>query len=213
MPTAEEALAVANELLLMQVQDYVDSKPNLKKSGNVLVKDIGTNSESLSMMRGAMYRVFVYVKKSDIETVSNAVTLTTTTQSKPVPENPKTQETPQPTVTTKPAEPEAVEPNAVQPELPDWKMQAVKSLLACKNAEEVASKLKRMKSEYKIKRFGSSDNCPSIQDVFLVFFADDGTVADVLGPGKSQRIGFKGMQEVSLENYIGKQSIWFTFAK
>lgn len=240
LSTEEEALSVAKELLLRQVQEYVETKPELSKSETVLVKDINSSSESMSMMRGEMYRVFVYVKKSDIEAISNAMAISKTTTVQPVPVKQSTvtsesvKETPRAPIDEQPAQPvmKPVEspsqpvsttPNhgassdrvldSVQRTMPSWQMQAIQTLLECNSVEAVASRLGRLKTEYKVKKYGTSDNCPSLQDVYLVFFGEKGNVIDVLGPGKSQRVGFKNMEIVSIDKFIGTQSLWFTFAK
>ena len=71
MATQQEAAEVAYELLMKQVEEYIASKRKLNQADNVLIKDIRSKGEALSMMRGEMHRVFVYVKKSDIEGVEN----------------------------------------------------------------------------------------------------------------------------------------------
>lgn len=71
MDSETEAAEVAYELLMKQVDEFVASKKKLTFADNVLIKDIRSHSEQMSMMRGEMHRVFVYVKKSDIEGVMN----------------------------------------------------------------------------------------------------------------------------------------------
>ena len=78
MENADEALDVARELLMRQVLEYVDTNRKLSQSKDVLVKNVNANSASLSMKRGTMFRIFVYVKKTDIEGVKNATALNTT---------------------------------------------------------------------------------------------------------------------------------------
>ena len=77
MENADDALDVARELLMKQVLEYVESNPKLSQSKDVIVKNVNANSASLSMKRGPMFRIFVYVKKSDIEGVRNATALNT----------------------------------------------------------------------------------------------------------------------------------------
>lgn len=71
MDSEAEAAEVAYELLMKQVDEYIGSKKKLTSADNVLIKDIRSRSEQMSMMRGEMHRVFVYVKKNDIEGVMN----------------------------------------------------------------------------------------------------------------------------------------------
>jgi len=72
---AAEAESMAYELLLQRVNEYIASKGRLKNAENVIIKDIKQKGEALSMMRGTMYRVFVYVQKRDIEGVGNTTVI------------------------------------------------------------------------------------------------------------------------------------------
>ena len=75
MASEAEAQNVAYELLMEQVKEYISSKRNLSSADNVLLKDIKSKGQSMSMPRGEMHRVFVYVKKSDIEGVGNTTVI------------------------------------------------------------------------------------------------------------------------------------------
>ena len=75
MATESEAYQVAEELLTVYINDYVEDKKKLSKAENIIIKDIASNCDKIHMMRGEMYRVFVYVTKSDIIPADNLITM------------------------------------------------------------------------------------------------------------------------------------------
>lgn len=231
MESEEEAQSVAYELLLQQVQEYIASSQMLSAADNVLIKDVKTKGESLSMMRGEMHRVFVYVKKYDIEAVTNTVAVnnnTNTAVNLPAQGMTNTtQSTSMPTVTETPApapkasqtqpqqqqQPAATTTSKVESPLTGWQQMAMVSLLECPDMTSVRAKLNRLKAEYKIKRYGNADNCPSAADAYWAIFDSNGKLVTILGPGTTQRIDYKNMQYSSLSEYKGMNALWFNLAK
>ncbi|MBO7100809.1 MAG: hypothetical protein J6V98_02155 [Bacteroidales bacterium] len=231
MESEEEAQSVAYELLLQQVQEYIASSQMLSAADNVLIKDVKTKGESLSMMRGEMHRVFVYVKKYDIEAVTNTVAVnnnTNTAVNLPAQGMTNTtQSTSMPTVTETPApapkasqtqpqqqqQPAATTTGKVESPLTGWQQMAMVSLLECPDMTSVRAKLNRLKAEYKIKRYGNADNCPSAADAYWAIFDSNGKLVTILGPGTTQRIDYKNMQYSSLSEYKGMNALWFNLAK
>ena len=252
MDTEDEAHKIACEMLLQQVKEYIASRKTLTGTDNILIKDIKTKSESLMMRRGAMYRVFVYVSKIDIEAVDNVTTInittgTTTSTNKvmsKVTEVESSVESKQeeykeaekdenvvsnrkvvsetkrePTVVVKDEETQAtlstevISANMQSTNLPKWQQQAIETLLRCDNLFSIQSKLSRLKSEYKISRYGTPDKCRSVEKSYWIIFDDDGKLITILGEGKNERVDYSSMQTSSLEKYKGMNALWFNFAK
>ncbi len=288
MENADDALDVARELLMKQVLEYVESNPKLSQSKDVIVKNVNANSASLSMKRGPMFRIFVYVKKSDIEGVRNATALNTidgtskVVVEQPVPPIPvlekpaKVVEQLQPKVDAAPVvkkeEPVAekqpiakadspkekkqfeakvdasveekkqpasmveeervanleelaveqqtdvveakdVPVQKVEVNMPVWQSQAIKNLMDCSDIASVKSVLNRMKAEYKIKKYGTPDNCPNPDKAYWIIIGDEGAVSTVLGPGTTERVSFRNMELSRLDDYKGMQAIWFNLSK
>ena len=219
METEEEARNTAYELLVQQVQEYIASSNFLSQADNVLIKDVQTKGETLSMMRGEMHRVFVYVRKYDIEAVSNTMAVNNSTgaavnvSASPAPAAP-VQQVAAPTAqpVAEPAQPVTGGQQAVSP-LTGWQQQAMVSLLECADMTALRAKLNRLKAEYKIKRYGTADNCPSATDAYWAVFDGSGKLVTILGPGTGQRVDYKNMQYSSLERYKGMNALWFNFAK
>ena len=82
MPTAAEALEVANDLLLIQVKEYAGSKKGFEDK-DILIRNISSARDSVQLRRGDMVKVFLYVKKSDIQTADNATLLAAAPAEKP----------------------------------------------------------------------------------------------------------------------------------
>ena len=108
---------------------------------------------------------------------------------------------------------ETVPSPAADSELPTWQQQAIDDLLACGNIGEAKAKLNRIKAEYKLKRYGTPDQCPSAEKSFWIIFGGDGAVSTVLGPGNIERVSYRDLRQSSLDNYKGMEALWFNFAK
>ena len=228
-----DAKDLACELLLNQISEYIGTRLDITDSSNVLVKDIKAMSESLTMMRGTMYRVFVYVKKSDIEGVQNVTiidkeTIPNVGRSIPVrneEENVKTNTKytstateNKPTVSVETTHTISTN-NSVSvtsetvgaSNLEKWKQQAIYLLLSCNDIKDVQSKLNRLKAEYKIKRYGTADNCRSVDQSFWIIFDEKGILVTILGNENNGRVDYKTMQKSSLDRYKGMNAVWFNF--
>lgn len=228
----KEAHEVATELLLKEVQNYIDSMPNLNKVDNVLVKDVVARSESLVMMRGEMYRVFVYVKKQDIEGTTNTTiitpavgaTITNGDRATEAGSQPKVMESPKPQTISQPAAivqqqtTERLSNNqtdnqsineSLPTQLPAWQQGVVEELLHCNDIAALRSRLGRLKAEHKVKRFGSAADCQSRTKAFWIILDTEGKVVTVLGPGDDERMDFRTKGTGKLETYREYHAIWF----
>lgn len=196
-----EAYNTAIELLNGYIDEYVQTKKKYKSSENIIVKDMETKTDKIQMKRGEMTRVFVYVKKSDIIPAENSM----------VRENAGKREESKPlesTVTPIPAETDETRRLTVA-----WQQEIVDNLLACTTLIEAKALLNRQKSEFKVKRIGSMNNCRNKAECFWVIGDESGALVTVLGPGTTERTNFKQLQTDALENYPTASAIWFTMSK
>lgn len=214
MNTEEEAYQVAEELLTTYINEYIESKKKLNKAESVIVKDIASKCEKIQMTRGEMSRVFLYVKKSDIIPAENSMTLIK-------PESPDstfdTGEVPPAVIEVLPTNGNQFSDNMVAGEAPRlseaWQQNVIDELMLVSSLTEARALLNRLKAEYKIKRYGSYDECKSPANSFWLIADGNGTLQTILGPGTGQRTNFKTLQYDSLENYSGLNAIWFTLSK
>lgn len=213
MPTAAEALEVANDLLLIQIKEYAGSKKAFEDK-DILIRNISSSRDSVQLRRGDMVKVFLYVKKSDIQTAENATLLAAAAPEKP-------QESPVPGNVEKVVLPEPQEkaPEAV-PGQEDtslklaqaWQQSAVDQLLGSASFSSAKALLSRMKAEYKIKKTGPLSTCKNPAESFMLI-GNDGKVETVLGPGSSTRTDFRTLTSAPATLPANRDIIWFTFAK
>ena len=243
METEEEAFNTAKEALMTYIQEYIDSKKSLSNANSVIVKDIANRCERMQMMRGDMYRVLVYVKKSDIIPADNSETIersntavmkdtvavkTDTTELKQVDTmavNTVAVDDGLPTVDEINGKPnvfgnnnekEVVEHNAVETAAKletAWQQRVIDELLEASSLTEAKAMLNRFKAEYKVKRYGSYNECRNVGESFWLIVENGGSVKAILGPGADERTNFKTMIKDRLGNYSGYDALWFTLAK
>lgn len=66
MPTEEEAMNTAKELLVSEINEWVATKSKKETVKQVVLQDISSCTQLMDMKRGVRTRAFVYVKKKDI---------------------------------------------------------------------------------------------------------------------------------------------------
>ena len=253
METEAEAFNTAKEALMAYIHEYIDSKKSLSNANNVIVKDIANRCEKMQMMRGDMYRVLVYVKKSDIIPAENTTTIdrlgnaelvdttaiakdkievkqsdTVSINTIPVDTaivNTATIDDGLPSVDEINSKPnvfgnnndkEAIEHNTVETAAKleiAWQQRVIDELLEVSSLTEAKAMLNRFKAEYKVKRYGSYNECRNVGESFWLIVENGGPVKAILGPGADGRTNFKTMKTDRLGNYSGYDAIWFTLAK
>lgn len=212
MENAAEAYEVANDLLLIQIREYAAERKALDGK-DIIIKDIQGRQDSLQISRGDMVKVFLYVKKSDIQGVDNVTLVQTAAQ--PQTEAPKGNVLVQSNVVPVNPEPETVStPAASDASLKletHWQQSVIDQLLSSGGYYNARSLLARLKAEFKIKRFGPMTECKNPSEVFLLV-GKGGSVVTVLGPGAGSRTDFKELKKTS-DSYDGYDKVWFTFSK
>ena len=66
MSTEAEAMATAKELLVSEINEWVDAKRKGDRVKQIVLQDINSCTQLMDMKRGIKTRAFVYVKKRDI---------------------------------------------------------------------------------------------------------------------------------------------------
>lgn len=233
METEAKAYELAEELLGKQISEYASAQKSLKKAPNVIVKDVAGKAEKMQMNRGTMVRVFLYVKKSDIIAADNTRVL--------VQNVPRQDGTPQKEIITKVSSEEqefrdqnissTVEP--IESKIPEagsddisenenrsfeitvaesWKQAVIDELLNSGSIGEARKLMERYRSELKIKRYGSPNNCKNPEKSLWIIFNEQDQIVTILGEGNQERTNYRTNESDNLTNYSGKGAIWFTFA-
>ena len=191
MDTEKEASELAQELLVRYIEDYLKEDSLKGTFSDFVVKDIVGKSEKLSMKRGEMTRVFLYVKKDDIIPAKNLMTLH--------------KKQPMQTSETKPL-PAKTKPRAILDNCP----RVVAELIKAPTAKDALVVLDRLKNEYKVKRYGSYGDCKDISASYWLILNDDNTICAILSKGQDERVDFITNTKTSLKAYSGKSAVWFT---
>lgn len=231
METETNAYELAQEILGKQIAEYASEQKSLKKSPNVIVKDVAGKAEKMQMNRGTMVRVFLYVKKSDIIAADNTRVLVqnaqassqkSDTNSQQVSEEQRAQTSTDFVSFAETIEGDSYE-NTDSSRLQNtdilndvqggWQENTINEILLCKTVVEAKSLMDRLHTEMKIKRYGAPSNCKSPEKCYWLIFDEQENIITVLGTGNSERTNFRTKGADTLANYSGKGAIWFTLAR
>lgn len=220
METSAEAYEVASELLYVQAKEYAAGKKAFANK-DILLRNIKTQQDSVQMRRGEMYKVFLYIKKSDVMDVDN-VTLVASGENSAAAAAansaaPAREETPGgiPVVVlpeAKPAGTGSAKGDASLKLASAWQQALVDDLLAQPSLSAAKAKLGRYKAEYKVKNTGPLSTCRNLPAAFLLV-GKNGQVLTVLGPGADERTDFKTLTRTKMDKYPDTDVIWFNLAK
>lgn len=210
--TEAAAYETAKEYLLMQINEYVESKKKLNRAENIILKDVGENYEKIQMQRGERIRVFLYVKKNDIIAAENTEILVKA----PAPadegqtEDDKGLTSTYVTIGNDPGTEEGMKENFQLEKA--WQQEVINQLCQTASITEARALLARMKAEYKVKRYGNFQDCRNPDASFIIVFDNNGNIKAVLGPGNGQRANYQSGQYDSLNKYSESSAIWFTLS-
>ncbi len=178
-PTLEEAKSLAQESLYEQINEWVAQKKKLQNSRNIVVNNKTEIFSEVSLPRGNMYRSFIYVKKSDIIAADNSEVIQNNISVMPKKEQ------------AKQALPEAVE-----------------TLCACTQYDDLAKKIKEFKATGKIVNYARYASLDNPDEYYLAVYNTAGKVVAILSPG-STRKNVKTGEVDNVTNYSGCGAIGF----
>lgn len=177
--TEEEARGLAEELLYDEINNWVVQQKKLKASERLMIANKKNIMDTLTVMRGNMFRCFLYVKKSDISG-AESVEVIDNIQEKPV---------------AKPVE------TSVYPEI-------VREVAGITNYNSVDSRLKQAKVNGEIADYANDTFPAQPENYYFVIYNGSGTVLAVLTPG-TERKNIRTGETDSLTNYKGCKAVGF----
>lgn len=181
--TEEEAHGIAEEMLYDEINKWAAKKKKLQNSANLAVNNKQSLWATVSLPRGNMFRVFIYVMKSDILPVENSEVIGN--------------------VNTAPETGEAMQ-SAVEEIYPE----PVIVLAGCTEYADFAAKIKKLKAEGKVKSYARYAQVDNPEPYYLAIYNKEGKVVAVLSPG-SRRHNVSTGQIDSVTNYSGCGAICF----
>lgn len=205
METEEEAREAATLMLANYINDYINDN-NLPPESKVTEHSL-TKVQYIKGKRGTNMRVFAYVNKADYVPLESDALFESKVEPIVVPELAESES----------ATSEASSSDVSMPLLVEWQQEALDDMLKKSNLQEVINSLNRMKVDYKVKRFGTYNECKNIAECFWIILENDAdkSLVTILGSGTSNRFNFRTRQYDSLDNYFGKGkgAVWFEFSK
>lgn len=96
-----------------------------------------------------------------------------------------------------------------------WQRDAIMALCKISDAETLVQKLIDLQNQYKVKRFGTKENCKDENTSYFVVYDVHKKVIALLGPGTEARYDFLSGERKELNAYLkqGMQVIWFQMSK
>lgn len=243
LENADQAKETAMLMLANFINDYINEH-NLPADKKVKEGDLA-QAQMLSMQRGPMTRVFLYVAKdnfigdngsamqvtqestvsdSDEQAVSTEQQKSGSVEEKESAPVVNTQSAPKQDSPVVGAESKMVsvvketvpsqQANASAGLSKEWQREVVDKILSEPSLKEIIAVLSRYKAEYKVKKYGTMQECNNAAGSLWIICEGDSSMAliTVLGPGADVRTNFKTGQNDSLANYSGKSAVWFEFA-
>lgn len=229
-----EAFEAANISLVQYISKYVEETGSLQEADLVVLKDKAAKCERIEFQRGEMYKIFVYVKKTDIipaqniETITKAqwqaVTSTTmqeshrsTTSNEIVAEHFAEKEN-SPQETNSDAMNMQRAPSSATkyyPEtLEDWQELLLSEISTYESVQDVVLYLDKNMAKGKIARMGTTtDPIKNPAKTFVVSYDDSGKVTALYGKIISgKRYNYSTSSLESTEKYKTSKYVWFTLS-
>lgn len=219
------AYQMADEELESRIETYVLESGMAEAAKEIVVKNISQFKNEIKMARGGLYRVFLYVKQSDIVESSSPVKVIAIEEE----DNEEVEQTKevnnQTEVEQKPAAPKIVETqiessseeqeskgvhNTAQifSSLPNGKLEVVRKIASAKNLNEAYTLLNNYNNSNLVKNFGVKKDCKDEINSYWVVPNDGGV--SVLSPQRNgNRWSYSTGNVDSLRNY--KSGLWFRF--
>lgn len=186
--TEEEAHALAEEILYEEINSWAAQKRKLKNSTNLVVNNIQSLCNTISIPRGNMIRSFIYVKKSDISPATDDATIISNSS-------------PNSSVSSKDEDTSSTA-NTVEMNLPS----CIKALNGQTDYYKVTEEIKAMKAAGKIKSYARYAQLDDPKAYYLVIYNRAAKVVAILTPGEERRNVATGKID-AVSNYSGHGAI------
>ncbi len=184
--TEQEAKELAEEILYQEINEWVASQKKLRQSSDILISDRKELWATVSLLRGNMYRSFIYVKKSNIQSADNTEIISNDNHDN----------------LTSTVEQMKNQAANAYPE-------TVTKIAACQEYTEMANMIKEMEAQGKIEHYARYASLTKPENYYLAIYDKTGKVKAVLSPG-NERTNVVTGQADAVTNYAGCGAIGFT---
>lgn len=210
LPSEEEALKTANELLVSEINDWVKTKRNSDKIQQIVLQDISSCTDKMNMKRGANFRAFVYVKKSDIVLIKGEGQIVLS-------DNEKGNDLQALSEISEPMRIEKEKPVLKEGEVEAAVVERIegnrtenslKKILGAKTMEDMKSIFAGLKADDAI-RYGSYPSSEISGNYYLLFYTRAGEIKTIVVVEEDKLSDVNTKQTVKLSDYSGYGAYWF----
>lgn len=213
MATQEEAMALAEELLYSNINQWVAEQKKMNAANKVVVMNTKQLWGNIALPRGNMFRAFYYVKKSDILPAENTNIIEkkqteeggTSVEPLSAGEAQSGETVVEESVTEEKKAGEAIPAGASVPPV-------VREVAELTDFAKLQPVLNRLKAEGKVKDFNKYAALADKDAYYLIIYNREGKIEAVLGKGPS-RVNVKTGQPDTVDNYKGRGAIGFSIVE
>ena len=194
MATEEEALSLARELLVAEINDWVASKRKGAEVKQVVLQDINSCAQQMDMKRGVKTRAFLYVKKKDIVLIYGEGQIVLNDEESGVDLQPLSE------ISTPLQNDAAVAGNAEDASL--------EKILGAKTMTDLKPIFASLKNDGKIK-YGSYNSETVLEECYLLFYTREGNIKSIVRKNGDNYTDAKGNRARNLADFSGCGAYWF----
>lgn len=208
--SVQEAFDVANISLVQHVSNYILDSNTSKKTDFDLLKNKAAKCESIEIQRGDMYRVFVYIKKTDILQTNYIETLENERLKTDVTTVERKQKSDSTSVNNDSTSNLSRSDNPEN--LKEWQMKLINDLVVCESLHDIVLYLQKNMATGKITRMGTNnDNVRNADKTFFITYDDSDKVTALYGRiVNNKRFNYVDFSEYSTDKYRNSKYLWFT---
>lgn len=226
MPTQQEAASVAYELIQHEVLSWASDRVS-RPIDKVSLRDINNLVDTIVLRRADMFRVFAYVKKSDLvplfydkgivqdDSLDVGITKEVTPAIIDTVVIEKSIKAEEPTETKK--QRKTMVDDKLKQELQQHffgpKNGVIRKIAGARNFFELKHILPPLKADGSIINYGKLAIAENLEECYLIIYDVAGNIKALLGKGEETRPNLKTGKEDRLDNYRGCGAIWFTLTE
>ncbi|MBR3883451.1 MAG: hypothetical protein IKJ31_01660 [Bacteroidaceae bacterium] len=216
MSTEEEALSLARELLVGEINDWVASKRNGAEVKQIVLQDINLCAQEMDMKRGIKTRAFVYVKKKDIVLIygDGQIVLNNEENGADLQALSEINAPAQSDSTKNVAETQVADSVKVENEAAPVVKESVaevtplEQILAAKTMSDLKPVFASLKSESKI-NYGSYNAQTVVNECYLLFYTREGNIKAIVRKSGDKYTDAKDNSAKNIVDFSGCGAYWF----
>lgn len=219
----DKALIQSMNLLAKEIQTYVK---DVDSSQDELIMGLVTKEAiKITMMRGDQYRAFVYIKKSQLDSIESTLssqsllterTINVPTQSEAISVEKEEKQSKEASVIPYTAEPQQKPSTAEQQTRPVMRknQDVISEVLSISNIKELGIFLPAQLKSGRISHYDKYQSLTEPSAYYLVVCdSKNGNIIAVLSPGRDERTNLKTQQKSSINTYLNHKIIGFRLSK